>query len=325
MTVMALMAVRQFALFTSRPQACGSTRNVADAGDTRLRFQHLERVPSAVAVPRPTGCTRFSAAWRRRACRSCRSTVCSATAAQKRSTKPSSPAVSRTRSRFWIRPTDGSFLPFSTSDRVRGRAAHELGERVQAQPLGRPEPPDLSAEIRPPGNSRVQWVRRPTKPAGSTAHRWNLVLHCSPPAELLRHWTENPRTSFRVLCCPMGTARTSQTLPDRPHRTWTKGRTRCDSARGDAGTSQVLCRPDSDDPGRSNMEGVPRVDRALVAVIEDGMVLEVPGAPAVCEMLGRASGGACPRPWRGRSVPRRDVCCDLVSWTDTSASVLAGS
>ena len=33
-----------------------------------------------------------------------------------------------------------------------------------------------------------------------------------------------------------------------------------------------------------NMEGVPRVDRALVAVIEDGMVVEVPGAPAVCEV-----------------------------------------
>ena len=33
-----------------------------------------------------------------------------------------------------------------------------------------------------------------------------------------------------------------------------------------------------------NNEGVPRVDRALVAVIEDGMVLEVPGAPAVCEV-----------------------------------------
>ena len=33
-----------------------------------------------------------------------------------------------------------------------------------------------------------------------------------------------------------------------------------------------------------NKEGVPRVDRALVAVIEDGMVLEVPGAPAVCEV-----------------------------------------
>ena len=33
-----------------------------------------------------------------------------------------------------------------------------------------------------------------------------------------------------------------------------------------------------------NMEGVPRVDRALVAVIEDGRVLEVPGAPAVCEV-----------------------------------------
>ena len=33
-----------------------------------------------------------------------------------------------------------------------------------------------------------------------------------------------------------------------------------------------------------NKEGVPRVDQALVAVIEDGMVLEVPGAPAVCEV-----------------------------------------
>jgi hypothetical protein len=33
-----------------------------------------------------------------------------------------------------------------------------------------------------------------------------------------------------------------------------------------------------------NKEGVPWVDRALVAVIEDGMVLEVPGAPAVCEV-----------------------------------------
>jgi hypothetical protein len=33
-----------------------------------------------------------------------------------------------------------------------------------------------------------------------------------------------------------------------------------------------------------NEEGVPRVDRALVAVIEDGVLLEVPGAPAVCEV-----------------------------------------
>ena len=33
-----------------------------------------------------------------------------------------------------------------------------------------------------------------------------------------------------------------------------------------------------------NTEGVPRVDRALVAVIEDGMMLEIPGAPAVCEV-----------------------------------------
>jgi hypothetical protein len=33
-----------------------------------------------------------------------------------------------------------------------------------------------------------------------------------------------------------------------------------------------------------NEEGVPRVDRTLIALIEDGMVLEVPGAPAVCEV-----------------------------------------
>jgi hypothetical protein len=33
-----------------------------------------------------------------------------------------------------------------------------------------------------------------------------------------------------------------------------------------------------------NEEGVPRIDRALVALIEDGMVLEVPGAPALCEV-----------------------------------------
>jgi hypothetical protein len=33
-----------------------------------------------------------------------------------------------------------------------------------------------------------------------------------------------------------------------------------------------------------NEEGVPCVDRALVALIQDGMVLEVPGSPAVCEV-----------------------------------------
>ena len=33
-----------------------------------------------------------------------------------------------------------------------------------------------------------------------------------------------------------------------------------------------------------NEEGLPRVDRALVASIEDGMVLEVPGSPALCEV-----------------------------------------
>jgi len=31
-------------------------------------------------------------------------------------------------------------------------------------------------------------------------------------------------------------------------------------------------------------EGVARVDRALMTLIEDGMVLEVPGAPALCEV-----------------------------------------
>jgi hypothetical protein len=33
-----------------------------------------------------------------------------------------------------------------------------------------------------------------------------------------------------------------------------------------------------------NEEGVPHLDRTLVALIEDGMVLEVPGAPALCEV-----------------------------------------
>ena len=33
-----------------------------------------------------------------------------------------------------------------------------------------------------------------------------------------------------------------------------------------------------------NEEGVPRVDRVLVTLIEDGIVLAVPGAPAVCEV-----------------------------------------
>lgn len=31
-------------------------------------------------------------------------------------------------------------------------------------------------------------------------------------------------------------------------------------------------------------DGVPRVDKTLVALIDDGMVLEVRGAPAVCEV-----------------------------------------
>src|SRR5512132_996389 len=52
---------------------------------------------------------------------------------------------------------------------VRGRALDELGERVQAQPLGHPEPPDLSAKLRPPGGRGVEGVRRPPKPAGSSA------------------------------------------------------------------------------------------------------------------------------------------------------------
>jgi hypothetical protein len=33
-----------------------------------------------------------------------------------------------------------------------------------------------------------------------------------------------------------------------------------------------------------NEEGVPHLDRALVALIQDGMVLAVPGAPALCEV-----------------------------------------
>jgi hypothetical protein len=47
----------------------------------------------------------------------------------------------------------------------------------------------------------------------------------------------------------MSTARTSQTLPDRPHRTTDQGRTRCDSARGDAGASPGLLPPGLARPG----------------------------------------------------------------------------
>ena len=36
---------------------------------------------------------------------------------------------------------------------------------------GRPEPPDLSAKPRPPRGRGVEWVRRPSKPAGSSARR----------------------------------------------------------------------------------------------------------------------------------------------------------
>ncbi len=35
---------------------------------------------------------------------------------------------------------------------------------------------------------------------------------------------------------------------------------------------------------RLSEDGVPRIDRALVASIKDGMVLEIPGSPTVCEV-----------------------------------------
>ena len=56
-----------------------------------------------------------------------------------------------------------------------------------------------------------------------------------------------------------------------------------------------------------NEEGVPRVDWALVASIEDGMVLDPRITRLVRGVLERASCGACPGPWRGRSVSRREV------------------
>src|SRR5512133_1467271 len=125
MTVMALMAVRRFALFTSRPRALGSTCNVADPDDAPPAMSVSGTSPVSCSSTEAGGsATRLSPAWRRRACRSCRSTVCSATAPQKRSTSPS--AVPRTRSRFWISPTDGSFLPFSTSDRCEDERCTSL-------------------------------------------------------------------------------------------------------------------------------------------------------------------------------------------------------
>jgi hypothetical protein len=111
MTVMALMAARRFALFTSRPRALGSTCNVADADDAPLAVSVSGTGPVGCSSTEADGSARRLSVARRRACRSCRSTVCSATAPQKRSTSPSSPAVSRTRSR------SGSAQPMAASCR----------------------------------------------------------------------------------------------------------------------------------------------------------------------------------------------------------------
>ena len=73
MTVMALMAVRRFALFTSRPRALGSTCNGADADDAPLAVSAFGTSPVGCGCTEADGgAPRFSAAWRRRACRSCR-------------------------------------------------------------------------------------------------------------------------------------------------------------------------------------------------------------------------------------------------------------
>jgi hypothetical protein len=135
MTVMALMAVRRFARFTPRPRAPGSTCNVADPDDAPPAMSVSGTSPVSCSSTEAGGnATRPSPAWRRRACRSCRSTVCSATAPQKRSTRPASPAASRTRSRFWISPTDGSFLPFSTSDRCEDEHWPSLASASRLNP-----------------------------------------------------------------------------------------------------------------------------------------------------------------------------------------------
>jgi hypothetical protein len=134
MTVMALMAARRFALFTSRPRALGSTCNVADADDAPLAVSVSGTGPVGCSSTEADGSARRLSVARRRACRSCRSTVCSATAPQKRSTSPSSPAVSRTRSRFWISTTDGSFLPFSTSDRCEDEQCTSLASASRLNP-----------------------------------------------------------------------------------------------------------------------------------------------------------------------------------------------
>ena len=212
MTVMALMAVRRFALFTSRPRAPGSTTcNIADADDASVAVSVSGTSPVGCSSTEADGsATRLSAAWRRRACRSCRSTVCSATAPQKRSTRPSSPAVPRTRSRFWISPTDGSFLPFSTSDRCEDEQCTSLASASRLNlRAARSRRTSAPSSVRREVAGSSGFGGRPSRPAPPLGDEgWSCNVRHLP--NFLRRWTENRRTSFRVPCRPLGTARTPE-------------------------------------------------------------------------------------------------------------------
>jgi hypothetical protein len=181
---MALMAVRRFALFTSRPRAPGSTTcDAADADDAP--------VGASASGTSPVGCgsteagrsaTRLSPAWRRRACRSCRSTVCSATAPQKRSTRPSSLAVPRTRSRFSISPTDGSFLPFSTSDRCEDEQCTSLASASRFNPwAARSRRTSAPSSARREVAGSREFGGRPSRPAPPLGDEgWSCIVRHLP-------------------------------------------------------------------------------------------------------------------------------------------------
>src|SRR5215207_7688891 len=86
---------------------------------------------------------------------------------------------------------------------VRGRAVYELGERVQAQPLGRPEPPDLSAKLRPPGGPGVEgFGGRPGRPAPPLGDEdWSCMFATCRTSSPLDGKPANK------LSCPLQTAR----------------------------------------------------------------------------------------------------------------------
>jgi hypothetical protein len=118
--------------------------------------------------------------------------------------------VSRTRSRLWIRPTDGSFLPFSTSERCEDEQPTSLASASRLNPRAarsRRTSAPSSARREVAGSSG--FGGRPSRPAPlPTDGTWSCIVRHLP--NFLRRWTENRRTSFRVPCRPLSAAQTPE-------------------------------------------------------------------------------------------------------------------